>query len=170
MFSKKLTLFIKKFKRLQGDPHYVAFGVAIGVFVAITPTIPFHTLLAVILAILLRASKPAALLGVWVSNPLTMVFFYFSCYQVGQLFFGDSIQAVESIQLLINNLEKDIEFSQKITCLIGFMKTEIKIFMIMIAGSVILGVPTGLAAYYLTKRFITKLRKQNQIRNQRLIT
>ncbi len=34
--------FFEHAKKLQGDPHYVAMGMAIGVFVAITPTIPFH--------------------------------------------------------------------------------------------------------------------------------
>ena len=86
MLKKKIAVFIEKVKKLNGDPHYVAFGMAIGVFVAMTPTIPFHTILAIILAILLNASKPAAVLGVWVSNPFTVVFLYFACYKVGLFF------------------------------------------------------------------------------------
>jgi len=38
--------FIERAKTLQGDPHYVAMGMAIGVFVSVTPTIPFHTIYA----------------------------------------------------------------------------------------------------------------------------
>jgi len=41
----------QKIKQLQGDPHHVALGMAIGVFVGVTPTIPFHTVIAVALAL-----------------------------------------------------------------------------------------------------------------------
>jgi len=158
MFKKKITSFVEKVKKLRGDPHHIAFGMAIGVFVAITPTIPFHTILAIALAILFKASKPAAMLGVWVSNPLTIVFLYFACYKTGHFLFEDSIQVLESIKLLIDHLESDIEFFTKIQYFIEFIKTKIKIFMIMNVGGVILGLPSGLAAYYLTKKFITRLR------------
>ena len=33
-------------KHLHGSPHYVALGLAIGVFVAATPTVPFQTAIA----------------------------------------------------------------------------------------------------------------------------
>ena len=63
-------------KELHGDPHYVAMGMAIGIFVACTPTIPFHTVIAIFLAFLFRGSKVAAAIGVWFSNPLTMPLLY----------------------------------------------------------------------------------------------
>jgi uncharacterized protein (DUF2062 family) len=34
--------FYLRIKSLQGDPRYVAVGMAVGVFVAFTPTIPFQ--------------------------------------------------------------------------------------------------------------------------------
>ena len=75
-------------KRLNGDPHYVATGMAIGIFVGITPTIPFHTVLALALAFLLRVSKVAAALGVWCSNPVTIPFFYYWSYKIGIFVMG----------------------------------------------------------------------------------
>jgi len=59
---------------MRGDPHNVSLGVAIGVFVSVTPSIPFHAFMAVSLAYLFRGNKLAASLGVWVSNPLTIPF------------------------------------------------------------------------------------------------
>ena len=90
MLKEKIRQFVEKVKKLNGDPHYVALGMAIGVFIAVTPTIPFHTVLAIALAILLNVSKPAAILGVWVSNPVTVIFLYFACYKTGYLFFKTS--------------------------------------------------------------------------------
>lgn len=160
MFKKKIASLVEKVKKLNGDPHYVAFGMAIGVFVAITPTIPFHTIMAIALAILLRASKAAAMIGVWVSNPFTVVFLYFACYKTGHFFFEDSLQALESIRLLIDHLESDLELSVKVIYLIDFVKTKIRTFMIMNAGGIILGLPAGLVTYFITKSFFTKLSRK----------
>jgi len=160
MFKKKIASFVDKVKKLNGDPHYVAFGMAIGVFVAITPTIPFHTIMAIALAILLRASKPAAILGVWLSNPFTVVFLYFACYKTGHFFIEDSLQALDSIKLLIEHLESDTELSIKVVYLIGFMETKIRTFMIMNVGGIILGLPAGLITYFVTRSFFTKLSKK----------
>ncbi len=66
---------ISDFKNLKGDPHYIALGMAIGVFVSITPTIPFHTVIALAMVIALPGSKAAAALSVWFSNPITIPFF-----------------------------------------------------------------------------------------------
>jgi uncharacterized protein len=72
-----------KFRRLQGEPRRVALGAALGVFIGVTPTIPFHTALVLSLAPLLRVSVVAAYMGIWVSNPLTWVFQYVAAYQLG---------------------------------------------------------------------------------------
>ena len=146
MFKKKLDHLLVKTKKLQGDPHYVALGMSIGVFIAITPTIPFHTVLAVLLAYLLKASKPAAIIGVWVSNPFTVVF-------------GSSINGSESISALINHLEGDFRLWDKILFFFNFMKNKAKIFAIMNLGGLIIGLPAGVVTYFLTKNFIIKVRK-----------
>lgn len=164
MFEQRISSFADRVKKLNGDPHYVAFGLAIGVFIAITPTIPFHTILAIALAILLKASKPAAILGVWISNPVTMVFLYIACYKAGHLFFGGSVHMLESVELLIEHLESDSNFSQKIDYFNEFIKTQIKTFMIMNAGGFILGIPSGLVTYFITRRFFVNLRKKKSIR------
>jgi uncharacterized protein (DUF2062 family) len=78
-------------RRLQGDPKKLALGAALGVFIGITPTIPFHTFLILTLAPLLRISVVAAYLGIWVSNPVTWVPQYILAYEVGRfiLFRGE---------------------------------------------------------------------------------
>ncbi len=47
-FLKNKTIeFYHKFISLKGDPRKISMGMAIGVFVGVTPTIPFHTALIV---------------------------------------------------------------------------------------------------------------------------
>jgi uncharacterized protein (DUF2062 family) len=69
-------------------PHRLALGAAIGVFVAITPTVGVQTLLVVFLAWLLRANKAVGIPLVWISNPATAVPIYYPCYRIGRFLLG----------------------------------------------------------------------------------
>ena len=88
--SKHAKKLYQRFIRLQGKPRDLAFGLAIGVFIGVTPTIPFHTLLIVLFCFLLKKNITAAYLGSWlISNPLTIPFFYVTQYGLGKFILGD---------------------------------------------------------------------------------
>lgn len=61
----------------------VANGVALGLFVAFTPTIPFHMVLAAVGAVCLRVNLPVALAACWVSNPVTILPMYWAGWKIG---------------------------------------------------------------------------------------
>ncbi len=153
----KFVQFIDRVRELQGDPHYVAMGMAIGVFVAMSPLIPFHTVLALALAYVFRGSKPAAILGVWASNPFTVILIYLGCYKIGVFLMGNSGHDSTSIKILVHALEQDIAIYDKFTIFMHFLHTKLKLFIAMIAGGVVLGLPSGIASYFLTKVFMKKI-------------
>ncbi len=64
-------------------PHPLALGMAVGIFVAFTPTVGVQMLVAGFLSWLLRANKAVSVAVVWISNPGTMVPIYWYCYRVG---------------------------------------------------------------------------------------
>jgi uncharacterized protein (DUF2062 family) len=132
---------VESVKKLPGDPHYVAMGMAIGVFVSITPTMPFHTVIAIALALVLRGSKAAAAIGVWFCNPLTAPLFYLGSYKTGVFVFG-----------------KLAPFNIKYESVLELMKLGMNATMAMIAGGIILGILPGIAAYFITRKIITKIR------------
>lgn len=138
--KQRLNDFIERIKTLQGDPHYVAVGMAVGVFVAITPTIPFHTAIALVLAFLLRGSKAAAVIAVWISNPVTIPFFYVGSYKVGNFILGNSIP-----------------FDLKYKSLTELAKLGASTSIAMLVGGVILGIVPGIAAYFITRKIFTVL-------------
>lgn len=143
----RLREFINRAKNLNGEPHYVAMGMAIGVFVGITPTIPFHTILAVLIAFICRGSKPAAMVGVWFSNPFTIPFFYFASYKAGHFVLG-----------------KSMPFDQKYDSLLELVKAGLDTTLAMIAGGAIIGIIPSLLAYFVTKKIFSKIRsKKNRI-------
>ncbi len=135
--------FFERVKKLHGDPHYIAMGMAIGVFVGITPTMPFHTVIAVLLAFILRGSKAAAALGVWFCNPLTAPFFYLGSYKAGMFIFGNSAP-----------------FDIKYESVLELIKLGMDVTMAMIAGGIILGILPGIGAYFITRKIITRIQSR----------
>ena len=78
-------LLIRRILHTDDPPHKLALGVAIGMFVAFTPTGGFQTALVIFLAWLLRANKVIGIPFVWLSNPATIVPIYYPCYLVGRV-------------------------------------------------------------------------------------
>ncbi|HBI15313.1 MAG TPA: DUF2062 domain-containing protein [Desulfobulbaceae bacterium] len=74
-----IKYFQLRFIRLKGDPLSLAKGIAIGVFVGQTPTIPFQTVITLLLALLFRATKIPALLASMLTTPFT----YFASWKIG---------------------------------------------------------------------------------------
>jgi hypothetical protein len=63
-------------------------GVAVGLFIGLTPTVGVQSLLMIVGCVLFRASFPAAFLISWISNPLTAAPLYFGFNRVGEAVFG----------------------------------------------------------------------------------
>jgi hypothetical protein len=85
LFRRQLQAFIIHHVLHADDPpHRLALGIAIGIFVAITPTVGFQMALAVFLAWLLGANKVVGVPIVWITNPATMIPIYYYCYVVGR--------------------------------------------------------------------------------------
>jgi len=86
--SSRLKRFFRywylKIIRLRENPHSIALGLSLGVFVGCLPIIPFQTLTALGFAFFFRCSKIAAALGTWITNPLYAPFVYYGLYLVGR--------------------------------------------------------------------------------------
>ncbi|MBW2072462.1 MAG: DUF2062 domain-containing protein [Deltaproteobacteria bacterium] len=135
--------FLRQLQELRGKPHEISLGMAIGVFISLTPTIPFHTVLAVSLALIFRASKLAAALGVWLSNPLTIPIFYYAAYKVGHFFLSRP------------EFQLPPDYSLLTICRLGG-----DVLLTMLLGGVILGIVPAILAYVLTFRFTNSPRFQ----------
>jgi len=86
LFRRQLQAFIIHHVLHADDPpHRLALGIAIGVFVAFTPTVGFQMVISVFLAWVFRANKAVGPPIVWITNPATMIPIYYSCYVVGRL-------------------------------------------------------------------------------------
>ncbi|HBF13108.1 MAG TPA: hypothetical protein DDW49_06950 [Deltaproteobacteria bacterium] len=85
---RKLRTYYHKLIASHATPREVAGGFALGIFVAMTPTIGFHTIITLALAAFTRQNKIASLLGCWVVNPLTLFPVFYFIYRIGHWLLG----------------------------------------------------------------------------------
>ncbi|MBS3820639.1 MAG: DUF2062 domain-containing protein [Planctomycetes bacterium] len=89
--------FIYRVLSLDDTPHRIALGVAIGIFVTWTPSIPLQMVSVVALSCLLRANKFVGVPFVWISNPLTIVPIYGPNLLVGRWILGRPLGDVDAL-------------------------------------------------------------------------
>jgi len=143
--KKRIKSFYENFISLKGDPKNIAMGMAIGVFVGVTPTIPFHTALLILATILCRQNMTAAYLGSWIiSNPLTIPFFYFTQYELGRYLMG--IEAY--------NLDKTCFSLQHVVGMGWYIAIP------LLLGGIIMAPFFAIAAYFITHHAIIIARKK----------
>ncbi len=65
------------------SPRRIARGVALGLFIALTPTFGIQIFAYFPIAYLLRANRAAGFPFLWITNALTLVPIYFPCYYLG---------------------------------------------------------------------------------------
>ncbi len=132
-----------KFLRLQDDPGRLAWGVALGVFVGVTPTIPFHTITVLTLAPLLRVSVITAVLGIQIMNPLTIPFLYLTAFKVGHFLLhqGAPLKLPETYTVA--------------NCLDLLWRGGLALQL----GGLILAIPPAIASYFLTLWIVKRYRR-----------
>ncbi|NOY12229.1 MAG: DUF2062 domain-containing protein [Deltaproteobacteria bacterium] len=141
-FFRQFKLNLIRLIRLRAEPDAIARGMALGLFIGMTPTFGIQMLLALLFAFLLRQNKIAALIGVWNTNPLTAPFIYGVEYEVGRILMG------------LPHPATTIKFNYETLRELGWLVASP-----LCLGSVVLGIPVALIGYALTLRFIPVLRQ-----------
>lgn len=79
---------------LDDSPHAIAAGAAVGIWLGLTPTVGIQMVLVALLAMVCRGwlyfNRTAALLMVYITNPLTVVPIYWFNYRIGASLIGGS--------------------------------------------------------------------------------
>jgi len=100
-------MFRTTFRRLlalDDPPERTALAFSIGVFIAFSPFLGFHTILATLIAFLFRFNKVAIYSGTFINNPfLTLVPIIIASYALGALITGRPLRIpAAGIELLKN--------------------------------------------------------------------
>lgn len=141
--------------RLRGSPECIASGVAIGAFVAFTPTLGAQMLLAAALATAAGASRPAALVPVWITNPATIVPIYAFTYRVGGAMLpGPAAEGVASRLADAVGVLKEVDPWRLDLHFAAFAGVGTQVFVILAVGGLVVGVLAAAISYLIALRLI----------------
>jgi uncharacterized protein (DUF2062 family) len=138
-----LLYFKEKYSRLMnihGEPKPVALGYALGTFLAASPLMGIHCILAVSLAGALKWNRLAAGIGAFNSNLLTAPMLYCTTY-----FIGAKILGLKEVLIIPS---KPVEMLSKGS----------DVIMALMLGGIILGVPLAVCGYYFSFFMVKRYR------------
>ncbi len=144
---------IRAILMLDDTPHSIALGSAIGMFIAMTPTVGIQMILVGLMALathkLFHFNRVAALIMVYVSNPLTVVPIYWLNYKVGTLWFPAHVTREEFEALL--DYQSFSEWVETITAL--FIHIGLPLIIGSLVVATICAPPTYAVMYWMVQRF-----------------
>jgi len=155
---RTIRYYFIRLKRLQGTPYSLAMGSAIGAAIAITPTLPLHTVLIVCATLALRVNTIAAIIvATLISNPMTFIPQYWLAWWIGNFFFPGRLdwQRLKSVLDLL--LHEGMMDSLQTLSHLGMDAA-----LVLLTGGVVLAVPVGCITYVLTYRFFENIQKHRQ--------
>jgi len=133
---------------LNDTPHRTALAFALGVFIAFSPLLGLHFILAIVSAWLFRLNRVAILVGAFVNNPWT-----FTPITLSSTWFGIEL-CCKSHEIPPINLE-NLTFAS--------MTTQLKsYFFPFVIGSTLLGVVFAVISYFAMLWMISQYRKMKQ--------
>lgn len=143
--------------RLKGDPQSLAGGTAIGVFLGITPIMPFQTILVVLVTVVTRTSSIAAILSSFlVANPLTYVPQYYFSTIIGN--------ALTPYELTWSRIREAMDlllqypgFYESWMVMVGLGYEAV---IVLVVGGAVLALPFTFASYFLSLRLFLKIRQK----------
>lgn len=152
-------MFRAAFRRLlaiDDPPERTALAFSIGIFIAFSPFLGLHTIVATVLAFLFRFNKVAIYTGTFINNPfLTLVPIIIASYTVGAFVMGRPLKIPdEGVELLKNPRIFSGDYYQRI-----FVQSWYIVWPFAVGGMV-LSTVCSLLAYPLTLRTLRAYRRR----------
>jgi uncharacterized protein (DUF2062 family) len=132
-----------KLMRIQADHGKVSRGYALGVFLGTTPFIGMKVFIALVLTSLFRWSRVASVVGVYHINVLTAPLFYGFSYLVGKTVTGSRVDCAWPETITVRSLYE-------------LFLGNVPVFISLLTGGLILGIPMAVGAYFLSNALVTR--------------
>lgn len=129
---------------LHWQRESIARGIAVGLFVGLTPTVGIQTLFILIGCIAVRGYFPAAFAVSWVSNPFTIVPMYWLFNAIGDFIFGHLLKPDLLLAPVLDNALRE--------ALLGLL------------GSLLIATPAAALGYTLAIRIGKRWSRERQLR------
>ena len=153
---KHLRKWIRDLAGLDDTPHKIALGFALGIFIGFVPLMGIQMAVVLPFALAFRGNKAAAISGVWITNPLTVIPIYYVNYVVGLWFMPYGHMTWADFSAMFSSIDTTT-----------FLKLGGELLVPLFVGGTALGVILGIPTYFVTKAFIIRYRKKRQLRKER---
>jgi hypothetical protein len=145
---------------LDEEPSRLAAGMAVGVFIGVTPFYGLHTLLALAAAYVFRLNKVATITGAWINLPWFAPFVYGFCLRLGEgILTGDwSSFSLASI----HGLAAYLRASPRETAGTLYQALWNMLFVAskpLFVGTTLVGLVLAVAAYFITLEAVRDVRR-----------
>ena len=140
----------RKLFTIEDSPECIARGIGIGIFLGFTPLYGLKTLLALLLAVLLRGNKIAAVIGVNLHDvilPLVPVVLGME-YELGFWLLSRPHHLPASLDLVHLRPHEWLRWT-----------TFFNVGMPILFGSLMMGIPFGCASYFVTRSVFARARR-----------
>ncbi|MBI5074697.1 MAG: DUF2062 domain-containing protein [Nitrospirae bacterium] len=129
---------------IRESPHRIALAFSVGVFIGMSPLIGLHTVLGLLVAWAFRLNKFVSIVGIYVTNPWTIV----PIYSFG-IWIGAKI-------LSLNHIIPDIDWAH--LSMKELLHTLGPLLMPFLLGTTVLGSVSALLSYAVVYRTVKKSR------------
>lgn len=152
---------IARILQINDTPHAIALGAAIGMFLALTPTVGVQVVLAIAICTVIRANRIAAVVLVFVSNPVTMIPIYWIDYWIGSFLLGTEMMTREQFNA---NWQTILDAG-----MIGGIQEGVRLLFgelgrPMLVGGCVLGLIGAIPTYPITIRAVIAHRRRRDAR------
>lgn len=121
---------------LKDKPNHIAASFSVGVFIGMSPLLGVHTVLGLIVASLFKLNRLVTIIGVYITNPWTIVPIYTFGTWIGMKLLG------------VRGIITKIEWTS-LSCS-NFLEELRELFVPFIAGTFFLGIVSSVIAYIFT--------------------
>jgi len=141
--------------RLRSSPKAIAGGLGLGTFIAFTPTVGVQLILALIFATFLNLNRPAAMIPVWITNPITVAPIYtFNYWLGGRMVEGPPLSEVSGLFIDIGSTMAHLKFWEIKEQFLAVLHMGKDILVPLLVGSIAIGTVIGLAAYIFSLKLL----------------
>lgn len=134
--------------KLRSSPRAIAGGLGLGTFIAFTPTVGVQLILAVIFATIFNLNRPAAMIPVWITNPITVAPIYTFNYWLGtKIWPGPPLSEVSDLFIDIGRTMASLDFWNIREQFAAVLHMGGGILTPLLLGSMAVGIITGLLTY-----------------------
>lgn len=141
---------------LRSSPRAIAGGLAIGTFIAFTPTVGVQIILAVIVASCFGVNRAAAMIPVWITNPITVAPIYTLNYWLGlKVWDGPPLSEVSGLFIDIGKTMAKLEFWNIKDQFLAILNMGKDILIPLLIGSIAIGLVSGVLVFILTLKLLS---------------